>query len=676
MKKIIIISTLILLIPFKQLLSQSNEVCGFIIHYFDKTPVAGATVYIENTIATTTTDAAGAFCLNLTSDENKILIEKDGYFQTYIMAGKNAFLNIQMVKLLEQDAAIAKGISIDEIKTINVTNKKEGIAYNKGFYADDAGYSKMMSKVKTTSASSSSRVRGKKMSGAATLSSPAAPMGAPGADAAPRAKPSPAPVKMSFSEESTEFEAMEISEEIVVKGLPSKRVKPDVLLDKLPERKIKAGRLTAGEIHDFSKWEMWNDLGENELKTYKDKWKISPENRYTIQAINEKGFPIVDADIELQQGNKIVWKAKTDNTGKAELWHLLFEDDSLGKKVSEPLKMLIKHKGIENTISTLTPFSKGINTITLKEACNYSKELDIAFVVDATGSMGDEIDYLKVELLDVIDRVKNKFDGLNIRLGNVFYRDEGEAYVTKKSPLTHVVKASVSFIKAQKAAGGGDFPEAVDKGLDVAINELEWSSKAVARIAFLVLDASPHDRPEVKERLQKTIANAAEKGIRIVPVVGSGIDKGTEYLLRSFALATNGHYIFLTDHSGIGGKHLAPSTDSYNVKNLNDLLVDIIERYVKVEDCNQQGEPQLIEPKPNALVSVFPNPNNGQFIVKTGKDLEELFITDSNGKILVRFTEFTTGENQVDIGNFPNGVYYVRYQLDEKVVTEKVIVKR
>ncbi|MOA16657.1 hypothetical protein D3C78_1368800 [compost metagenome] len=133
----------------------------------------------------------------------------------------------------------------------------------------------------------------------------------------------------------------------------------------------------------------------------------------------------------------------------------------------------------------------------------------------------------------------------------------------------------------QKAEGGGDYPEAVDQALRDAIHEHEWSKEARARLLFLVLDAPPHDDPQIIDEIQQLTADAAEQGIRIIPIASSGVSVDTEYLLRFMAVATGGTYLFLTDDSGIGGDHLEPAVGEYEVKLLNDLLVEVINRYVQ-----------------------------------------------------------------------------------------------
>ena len=45
-------------------------------------------------------------------------------------------------------------------------------------------------------------------------------------------------------------------------------------------------------------------------------------------------------------------------------------------------------------------------------------------------------------------------------------------------------------------------------------------------------------------------------------------------------MATGGTYTFLTDDSGVGGSHLEPTVGEYQVEQLNDLLVRLIEQYI------------------------------------------------------------------------------------------------
>ncbi|MEL6944649.1 MAG: T9SS type A sorting domain-containing protein, partial [Bacteroidota bacterium] len=450
---------------------------------------------------------------------------------------------------------------------------------------------------------------------------------------------------------------------------------------------ITAGQLTAGEIHDFSKWKLWGDIAADKLEQWQLHWKINPSERYAVQLTTENNSAVIDAMVALvNEDGQAVWKTRSDNTGKAELWANLF--DSQAKKQRYSIEVTYEEETY--IIKRASVFHNGINTLEIPIPCYQSKAVDIAFVVDATGSMGDEIEYLKVEMNNIISRVKDTLPDLNINLGTVFYRDEGEEYVTKKSSFSKNIKETTTFIEQQSAEGGGDFPEAVDAALDVAINEMDWRSDALGRFLFLVLDAPPHHNPEVLEKLRELAIKAAEKGIRIIPVTGSGIDKSTEYLMRTFALMTNGSYVFLTDHSGIGNPHIEPTTDSYQVALLNNLLVRLIYQYTYVPKCDDE-DLFALEAPPQEVVDnaknkvfdntkiswkYFPNPTSGQLTIQLKGKLEHLFLTDYAGKILERLTLTENDDLELHLGNYPSGIYFLKAFNGEESLSGKVILAR
>ena len=119
------------------------------------------------------------------------------------------------------------------------------------------------------------------------------------------------------------------------------------------------------------------------------------------------------------------------------------------------------------------------------------RQYQIAFIVDATSSMADELEYLKDDLESVIEEVEVTHPSFQVETAAVFYRDEGDEYVTRYSNFTQNVQQTRAYINDQSANGGGDWPEAVHSGLDVALNELNWSGNAGSKLAFLILDAPP-----------------------------------------------------------------------------------------------------------------------------------------------------------------------------------------
>jgi hypothetical protein len=467
-----------------------------------------------------------------------------------------------------------------------------------------------------------------------------------------------------------------------------------------------AGKLTAGEINDFSKWKMWQDIEATKLKSNQEIWKLYPSGgRYTVQVTSESGNPVVDVPVMLKDNaGNIVWKARTDNTGKAELWSHM-NDGKVDESMS--YEVIVSYNGKEYKKKNARSFYKGINTIEVPATCNVSNVVDVAFVTDATSSMQDEINYLKTDMEDIISKVKTRFPELEIRTAGMFYKCPGNSYVTRRSDFTTDVSVTGNFIKENNAGEGGD--EAVETALDEAVNLLSWSTDARARIIFLVLDEPPGQKPEFIAKMQAMVLKAAEKGIRIVPVVcsGEGYDsaKNLEYLTRCFALATNGTYVFLTDHSGIGNSHTAPETDKYKVETLNDILVRLLYQYTKVPSCKEdlQTTPRdtafttthdtlTIQTKLTKDTSLktdptvtkttmglkyYPNPTTGPLYVEPEGDVKEVYLADINGKLVKRW-ELTekTNKLEIDLSEFSSGIYYIQIPNKDKWVTGKVVLLR
>jgi len=471
------------------------------------------------------------------------------------------------------------------------------------------------------------------------------------------------------------------------------------------ESSVGHGRLTAGELNDFSKWTQWEDLSATTLSAVRTLWSIAPYGRYTLDLQMRNGLPIADAVVHLERkdGTKL-FSARTDNTGKAELWATL---DARAGSSPDQLLLAVEYGGRTIRVDRAKPFAQGVNRLVLDVPCGPSDNVDVAFVVDATGSMQDELDFLRAEMNDIIFRSKQIGDRLNFRFANVFYRDVGssEAYLTRSMDFTRVLSAAVNFISDQRADGGGDTPEAVEVALDSAINHLSWSTDARTRIIFLVLDAGPHNTPEVRKGMQVLVQQAAAKGIRIVTVAASGVDKGTEYLMRTLALGTNGTYTFLTDHSGIGAPHIEPSTDHYDVESLNNLLVRVLKSYTYMPDCTQQipelelgypdsvvavtaprsdtastdpdGPTGLPTPIPRIRWSYWPNPTSGIVHIKADTAIAELYITDLSGKVLQLVKGLKADEPvQVDLSAYATGVYLIRYPYGTRWLSGQVVLQR
>jgi hypothetical protein len=352
----------------------------------------------------------------------------------------------------------------------------------------------------------------------------------------------------------------------------------DIITEPKPAVQPKAGQMTAGEWRDIENWDFFSEvIAKEDWKGLPKYWGFDLQKPQRLQVTNSLGTPIPNALIELLDvEGTVLYSATTDNTGSGVVFPALHQQGSSQKiRISQ---------GDAFSIVAVTNEEMKTIPVELEVDVNTQPVIDVAFTVDATGSMGDEMNYLKTELNDVVARVKEDNPGVSVRIGLVFYRDQGDAYVVRSFPFTDDINEALKNINDQYAAGGGDYPEAVHSGLATAIDGLDWSVEARSKLNFLILDAPPHYSNEIKTSLHKSVESAASKGIRIIPVTASGIEKDTEFLMRFMAIATNGTYVFITDHSGIGNSHLEVESTigAYEVEFLNDLMVRLINEYSAV----------------------------------------------------------------------------------------------
>lgn len=336
-----------------------------------------------------------------------------------------------------------------------------------------------------------------------------------------------------------------------------------------------AGLLTAGRWSDRDDWSRWQGLlaQGSTYQSMLDAWSLGHLERVAVTLHTGEGVA-TDVALVLEDERGVPqWRARTDNHGRAELY---LPPGHTGR--------LVARAADGRTLATRDVRAGEQHELRVTGDVTVAAALDLMFVVDTTGSMGDEIHYLQSELADIVDRVRrDSAQELRIRTSVNFYKDHGDAYVVRSHPFSTSLDETLGQLRTAEASGGGDYPEALDLALADAVEQHPWSESAVARIVFVVTDAPAHDGMAIGRSLRETTASAASKGIRIVPVASSGINKPTEFLLRHLAVSTGGTYVFLTDHSGVGGAHIEPTVGPHVVKPLNELLVEVIEDYTKTD---------------------------------------------------------------------------------------------
>ena len=81
-----------------------------------------------------------------------------------------------------------------------------------------------------------------------------------------------------------------------------------------------------------------------------------------------------------------------------------------------------------------------------------------------------------------------------------------------------------------------------------------------------------------------------------------------------------------------------------------------------------------IKSSSNNNVNIYPNPNNGNFIIETpSTDNQTLQIFDVTGKMVLN--QNINGKINIDASNLDNGVYFVQVKTKENISTQKIIVQ-
>ncbi len=356
----------------------------------------------------------------------------------------------------------------------------------------------------------------------------------------------------------------------VVGELPTPKEKA---IKKVTQNQIQSGQLTAGEINDINDWDEWKTaINKEEYQYFQEKWNFHLQRKVLVEVKNELEKPVNNVKVSIYtETNKKIMSARTDVTGKAFVF-LDFNEMTSDDYYRIQLEYDGKIKG-----KKVTKLMNQVNFVvnTQKE----TNSIDIMFTIDATGSMGDEINYLKAELHNIMDRVSLDKNIAEKRVALTFYRDKGDEYVVREYDFETDISQVQNSLNENNANGGGDYEEALEIALETA-NKLTWNVEAKSRLMFLILDAPPHFTEETVSKIKQQIILAQEKGIKIIPIVASGANKNLEFLMRFFSISTNGTYVFLTDDSGIGNPHLKPTKDTYTVEKLNDLIVRLIKQSV------------------------------------------------------------------------------------------------
>ena len=168
------------------------------------------------------------------------------------------------------------------------------------------------------------------------------------------------------------------------------------------------------------------------------------------------------------------------------------------EKFKEVSENVIYSKGPESSIEDI------------KDILQQEKDknnLDVVFAIDATGSMKNDIDKLKADLMPALEEIFASAP--DVRIGLLFYRDYGDTFNFKGLPVktfgfTSNITTFSKNLNSIRIYGpeGGDIPEAVYEAMYAASEFYNWRTTAFKRI-ILIGDAEPHPTPRKSGKYSK-----------------------------------------------------------------------------------------------------------------------------------------------------------------------------
>ncbi len=329
---------------------------------------------------------------------------------------------------------------------------------------------------------------------------------------------------------------------------------------------LQAGTLTAGSFDDHLNPAVFdafiNGLG-GQIEGVE-----GVARRALIRVRNTNGDPVGEAQVVVEAGGRQLVSLRTGTDGRA-----LYLPARDGGGDAGPFSLSVELPGGAMHSEQDLTLDKAPWEVTVDGAvATPPTQLDVALVIDATGSMGDELHYLKVETTYIAEQIATRHPNVDVRYALVVYRDSGDEYVTRAFDFAGL-DAFRDDLARQGAAGGGDYPEAMHEAL-AQTAQLSWRSDNTARVVFLIGDAPPH-AARIGTTLD-TINSLRRAGVRVYPVAASGVGKTAELVMRVGAFMTLGRYLFLTDDSGVGNPHAEPHIPCYEVEKLSHLMVRMI----------------------------------------------------------------------------------------------------
>ena len=314
---------------------------------------------------------------------------------------------------------------------------------------------------------------------------------------------------------------------------------------------------------------------ENQARHY----AIPIEERIILKVHDKNDKAVANAGIAIYDGQRRLCEGKSYADGT-----FLFFPSEYGKSLSSYRAVITyQQAGQEIVIDRQGPRELAVRLGRTRYVPE-NTPLDILFIMDTTGSMGEEISRLKntIEIINL--NLASLSSKPKIRFGMVLYKDRGDEYDTRVIPLTADLEIFRAELNKVTAGGGGDNPEDLQAALQDSMEKINWNKDGI-RLCYIITDATAHLDYGQKYTYVNAVHDARKEGIKMFTIGTGGLDISGEYILRQISQYTYAKYIFLTygeRGEAEGGKE--GSVSHHTGANFQtDKLESIIIRFTKEE---------------------------------------------------------------------------------------------
>ncbi len=331
--------------------------------------------------------------------------------------------------------------------------------------------------------------------------------------------------------------------------------------------------LSAGEIDDNQRWD--------DYLRYRSEYvgppihEVDVSERYTITVLDSHSRPVPNAKVRVSAGETSVFEGRTYANGQTLFFPLAFPD----AEGAETFLFEVEKDGVSHRLDVERHLEyEWTVRLDLDEPQIDGVPLDVLFLLDATGSMHDEIEQVKTTLLSISARISDLPSRPDLRFGMVTYRDRGDEFITRVYDFDHDVQQFSNTIREVVADGGGDDPESLNEALHTAVHEPSWRLDNAIRLVFLVADAPPHLDYAQDYDYAEEMVEANRRGMKIFAIASSGLEGQGEYIFRQIAQHTMGRFIFIVyGGDGTTGGTTPHHVGQYTIEQLDDLVVRLVQ---------------------------------------------------------------------------------------------------